>query len=183
MKKLACLLIVLVFAVSSTALADEILFRDIPWGSNIDTTLTSMGLIDVEVYRALPEDEQVNNIDSYLLYAPWLYIESFGSGRITESNRYKGGYRYTPIMGRPGNIMVAEYELKNLELQFMYGVHDGEVSTAKEDAALISGKYYIRIEADKYGIAYDKAYRDLLDKLTWLYGTPSNTEEKPEYGY
>ena len=183
MKKFTCLLVILALMMSSTALADEILFRDIPWGSNTETVLTSMGLIDTDVYRALPESERVHKIDSHLLYAPWSHIEPFGSGRITEYNQYEGGYKYSPMMGLPGDITVGEYELENLELQFMYGVNEGVVSTAKEDAEFISGKYYIRIEADKYGVGYDKAYKDLLDKLTWLYGKPSNNEENPKYGY
>ena len=161
MKKIICIVFVLL-ALSTSAFADEITFRDIQWGTNVKDTLSSLGLYD--------SDEVTNNSNRNVRLEMMIHpdtIEKFGSGRTIEYDRwgdvecgYKGVMFWSP------EFIVAGHEISNLELQFLYGISDGAVLTDKNYAEFVSAKYEFNPED------YVAVYEELLDKLIWLYGEP-----------
>lgn len=146
--------------ISSVACAEEITFRGIPWGLNISDTLSKLDLYDTE------KIEENSNIDVHKIVCVYeSHLEEFGSQRLIEYSSFENcGYKCTPRVST--DIVVAGYDVKWLELQFLYGIEDGEVSCDQRNAELYSGKYEFRPDD------YVAAYEDLLNKMIWLYGEP-----------
>lgn len=159
MKKFFCLVIVL-FSLSSIACAEEITFRGIPWGANVSEVLSSLELVNAD------EVDRNSGVDKYKLVCVYESdIEEFGSQRLIEFSSFEDcGYTCSPLMAF--NMMVAEYKVSWLELQFLFGIADEKVSREQSDSEFYSAKYKFRPDD------YVTAYEDLLDKLIWLYGEP-----------
>ena len=146
----------------------SILFRDIPWFSNVPFTLTALGVYDKD------EVDQAEGLDynnAFVVGQPTSY--GFGAFRLDNWKTYKnvccaaGPAKYSIKWD------VAGYETSMVYLYFMFAVEDGTVTTDKNKAQFISGIY--NLKADDYPAAYD----DLRDKLIWLYGDPAVESEKP----
>lgn len=159
MKKMIAL-IVMILVMASMASAQEIRFRNIEWTTDVITVLEQLDLIDVN--KAKNEEKS----DMYkLVQVHEANINEFGSERMIEYSCFdNSGYVCMPVLG--SKLVVAEHEVKWLELQFVYGMIDGKVSREQSDSQLYTAKY--EFKPDDYLIAYE----DLLDKLIWLYGEP-----------
>ena len=159
MKKFLMFLLVFLM-VSSVAYAEEITFRGIPWGTNVLDVLSSLELVNAD---GIDKD---SGIDVHrLVHVYESDVEEFGSQRLIGYSSFEDcGYTCTPAVS--SDMVVAEYKVSWLELQFLYGIEDGEVSRDQRNAELYSGKYEFRPDD------YVAAYEDLLDKMIWLYGEP-----------
>lgn len=159
MKKLFCLMLVFL-SLTSIAYADEIMFRDIPWGANVSEVLSSLGLVNAD------EVDKNSDVDKYRLVCVYESdIEEFGSQQLCEFSSFENcGYTCSPLMAF--NMTVAEHKVSWLKLQFLFGITDGNVSREQSDSEFYSAKY--QFSPDDYVTAYE----DLLDKLIWLYGEP-----------
>lgn len=145
MKKLVCLVVVISLLFSSTALADEILFRDIPWGSNVSDVLSAM-------------PQYSNECD-------------FGwQTRIDGWNSFNANYGKlkngeTPAIYYYGELSVAGYKVNSITFQFLFSVDDeGMIHRGKDDLRLKGAMYRLEV-AD-----IEAAASDLQKKLTDLYG-------------
>ena len=155
MKKIIALLLLLI-TICSVASAEEILFRDIPWETNIIDVLSLLELIDAE---GVGKD---SGIDAHKLVH---ILETSIEERIIDFSSFENcGYTCYPVVS--SDLIVAGYDVSWLELQFLYGIIDGKVSHEQSETELYSGKYEFRPDD------YVAAYEDLLDKLIWLYGEP-----------
>lgn len=154
----------------STASAEEILFRDLPWLRSIDEVFSELGIFDAETTETTAENWK-------WLFDSWNnQINGFGTLVLDDWAIYDdAGFCFHPYMVCPFED-VAGYKLTYVELQFMYGMENGEVFRDKEHAQFISGKYTLR--PDDYQSAYD----DLREKLIWLYGKPIR-EESGKFGW
>ena len=167
-RAIACILLLAVFC--STAYAEDVFFRGIPWLSSIDDVFNEIGILDAETVE--PSKDNVKQL--FMSYDNT--IDGFGALVLDDWESYNdAGYSYTPYMICP-DLDVAGYKVTWLDLQFMYSIEDGNVLTDKDHAQFISGKYQIRPED------YQAAYEDLRDKLIWLYGEPV-TEESDKFGF
>lgn len=158
MRKFFCMVFVLISLVSSTAYADEILFRDIPWRSNVQTVLGELGLWDIDEYPDRAGKDRISVYPAIIGELGYLILED---AEGYDNSGFEAGNTF------PLELIVAEHEVPYIELQFMYGLDEnGDVLYNKENAEFISAKYDIRTED------YPTSYADLQDKLIWLYGEP-----------
>lgn len=163
-------IVTLLLTLCVRANAEEILFRDMPWLSSIDEVFSELGISDAETTDKTAENWK------------WLFdswgneINGFGTFVFDDWEIYDdAGFCFHPYMICPFED-VAGYKLTYMELQFMYGIENGEVFRDKEHACFISGKYTLRPDD------YESAYDDLCDKLVWLYGKPLR-EESEKFGW
>ena len=163
MKKLLCaLLMITLFA--QTAIASEITFRDIPWGSNVDSVLSMLYGSDWQ--------------EGYLISEA--YISPLGNGFFTEefgeSYCFNGGFEWKDL--RDSYFVVAGHNVAYTSFTFTYGIEDGVLSLAPEDSQLVKAEYTFGV-TDKFLV-----YNDLKTKLTSLYGEPKllRTEE-PSFNF
>lgn len=180
MKKLVCPVIVLLLLITWTSVcfADEILFRDIPWGSNITATLDAIGLRDRdfftdEMYRDLSKDEKYfifrshNSVHGF----GWLYYDNTLAGDY--------GYRYTSVMSPyVYKANVAGYEMM-ITLEFLYGFSNDIVTTSKAHANFFRAEYKLSCKPHEIASTFD----DLMGKLTWLYGDPTINDRQEHKGW
>ncbi len=170
MKKFTGLVLALIM-LCSTASAEEILFRGIPWGTNVLDVLSSLELIDADGV------DKNSGVDVHkLVHVYESDVEEFGSQRLIGYSSFEDcGYICTPVIA--SDMVVAEYKVAWLELQFLFGITDEKVSCKKSDSEFYSGKYEFRPDD------YVSAYEDLVGKLTWLYGEPvvEETVENDSY--
>ena len=145
MKKLACLLVVLMLTVSSTALADEILFRDIPWGSNVSDTISK-----------LPEYSNSSGFD-------WdTRIDSWNSF-LADYNKATNGRVIS--LSYHDEMTVAGYKMQSIDLRFLFSVDENSMICRDETEMELYGALYRFIVADM-----EMASSDLIGKLTEVYG-------------
>ncbi|MBR6187052.1 MAG: hypothetical protein IKQ41_12440 [Clostridia bacterium] len=169
MKKIACLLLTLILLVSCcAAFAEEtasgayekpILFRGIPWGSTWE-----------EAQKYLPEGIEyslsaicrMSRVDSYMQFNDKLY-----------NDEQLGRYYYASDSKKLNGMKVAGYALSGLYLYFAGTSDDsGYLAMDETHGALLYAEY--RINAHNY----DAVFKDLLDKLTSLYGDADVTNDK-----
>ncbi len=168
MKRVVTVLLVLVM-MCGVALADEILFRGIPWGANI---------IDAEsVIDAIP-DCDIYYVDEYNM--PYWEKHSALSIGLDASSDYNTGYMMAVMsMGwiSPDafqEFKVGGHTVEYMNLYFRFGLTDEGISRDKEDSVLILAEY------DFDSLDYAGAYDDLKAKLTSLYGEGKETVEESE---
>lgn len=159
MKKLvvAAILCSLLF---STAFADEITFRGIPWGSSMSRVEEKLSDKQLSV-RDEAGMRRWENIQS--VYDP-NYFDEYPSGWSGDS------WAKTDVAGYDAYIKVyCAYDLKA----------DGSVDRNKENSEFYAAKYDFSV------MDYDTAYNALKSKLTSLYGTGKETVEnyKPFYAF
>jgi hypothetical protein len=141
--------------ISSAAIADEILFRDIPWGSN----------------AVLIENEMENFAKGYGstlddMYLPYWPDDPFDP--FSKSTAHEAGwwiYTYTDALN------VAGYPVINVDAYCHYGVKDNCLSRDKNDGEFYQARYVFDV------IDIDSAYADLREKLCLLYGDGKETTD------
>lgn len=144
MKKLICtLLVFLTFA--TPALADEILFRGIPWGSNVS-----------DVLDAMPKYSNESSFGWETRIDAW---NSFNA----DYGKSKNGE--TPTIYYYGDLSVAGYKVSSITFQFLFSVNAEGVVERSKDELLLRGAMY-QLEVADIEMASD----DLAEKLTNLYG-------------
>lgn len=176
MKKLICLLFVLL-TVTLPALADEIRFRGIPWGSNVQTVISALGW-DEELARRNELIEQAGNTiqtdDPLVYYLLSNRVREVGysvfDNKIENENC---GYTYNNFYSLKDEMIVAEHSVDTITLEFLYGVEDGNVLEDQTSSEFVKGTY--KFMGDDIGI-----YEDILDKLIWIYGEPIDFSETIE---
>ena len=138
---------------------EEILFRDVPWGTNytkVDEILGELNLwaLSGEAYRTFSTDE--------IILGDYQGID-FEYGDIN-------------IIANASNdeIDVAGYKAKDIVLYFSYMPVDGVLTKEDEDSALYGAQY----KFDTQNL--DEMSSDLVSKLTLLYGEPSKTTQKTD---
>lgn len=151
MKRILTLFIILVICCSviiSSAEAKEILFRDIPWGSNLNFFKESIGMENFDPYI------------SYLdLWSRWNDVY-FSSSDIT---KYETGYCF--MSGDDCNLSVAGYKVFTFGAEFVFGITDeGKLDRSKDAVCLAEADYSFKSEDT------EKTYEDLKNKLTSIYG-------------
>ena len=144
MKKLICTLLVFLTFVTP-ALADEILFRDIPWGSNVPYVLDAMPQYSNEC-----DFGWETRIDAWNSFNA-----DYGKSKNGES----------PTIYYYGDLSVAGYKINSITFQFLFSVDtEGVIHRGKDDLFLRGAMYRFEV-AD-----IEMASADLTEKLTDLYG-------------
>ncbi len=144
----------------ATVYDEEILFRNIPWGVNVDDEKSALqstgfftGKCDTETSaRLVPWSLDPEDADSYWDSGIRLYQYSFSE-----------------------DVKVAGYNVGTVNLYFMYQ-HDG-VSVNRDSRA--SELYKVSMELETAD--YDLAYADLVNKLSSLYGNATETSDVAGY--
>lgn len=166
MKRLVAIMLMLVM-MCGNALAVEYTFDGVPFGTNIPFVCEHFGkevTDDIDTYN---ESDTTNVV--YLNRKR--HISEFGAKSMFDDD-YDYGYTENgcKIDWWPDKMCVAEYDIKTIELQFVFGINENAISDDMNNAEFYSGKYIF--EADDYA----EAYKDLKDKLIWLYGEPTAEE-------
>lgn len=173
MKKLFCLMIVLL-SFTLTAAAEEITFRDIPWGTDVENAIKILGwdrqlIKQNETLSAMGKEPR--STDPLEYYFSSNQVESVGynilEGGLRDDNC---GFTYKCFWFRDGQMLVAEHSISEISLEFLYGMNNGKVVADCEASEFVKGRYTF------YGkdIAI---YDDIFDKLLFLYGEPVDSTE------
>ena len=157
MKKIAAMLIC-VLLLCSVGIAEEITFRDIPWGSNINEFEDSFGF-------------DVGGIEGFLPH--W---SSFRPVSSIDRSRYSVGYDVT-IWPKSITFQVAGYDLDFIFAYFYYGVDNGSLDKSPDSSEFYMAEYIFDVE-DVSG-----AYMDLRAKMTSLYGEGEDENGNPSEDY
>lgn len=159
MKKIICVVLA-ILSLITTAFADEITFRNIPWGSNpnqVSEVLQAAGFSKV-----------------YATNGAW--ITSFGDGDFDEfdiNGADNAGYDWTDY--KTTGLKVAGHEISYMGLEFLYGIQDEGLLLDIDSARLIRA-YYVLKASDKFLV-----YNDLKTKLSSLYGEPKVLHREQKY--
>lgn len=173
MKKLFCLVIVLL-SLASMGFAEEITFRDIPWGTNVGDATKILGwdaqlIKQNETLSAMGKEPRSTDPLEYFFSSN--QVESVGynllEGGVRDDNC---GFTYSNFWFREGDMLVGEQSISRIDLEFLYGTKKGKVATDHESSEFVKGRYTF------YGkdIAI---YDDIFDKLLFLYGEPVDSTE------
>ena len=161
--RLLVMVVALVLALCMTipALADEILFRSIPWFGDYNTVTSA--LQDAPIVWKAPESE----LGKYVL------------DEVEErSSNYDRNYQCTYTVTsnkKQSSLKVAGYDVATVKLYFAYTANaNGEIDRKVENTSFYLARYTIE-PAD-----YEVASGDLLEKLTGIYGTPKKVENSNE---
>lgn len=135
----------------------EILFRDIPWGTNY---LEAQQLLSDFDWYALSFD--------YMKHYPVeeILTDDYDSSLISFKN---GGINMTASPFSNKETDVAGYITSDIELFFTYIPVNGTLSKEDSDTALYGARYTFEPKA------LSSMSEDLTDKLSSLYGQPDNT--------
>lgn len=159
MKKLICALLILM-SLTTTALADEILFRGIPWQSTpleFASALEKEGTYfdDINAWSASSDFVEIES--SYFDIPKW----SVSDVPIYELERFNGEKKTVCV--------VAGYDVERVIAYFLPVYNDGVMNTRDmENAQLYKARYLIKNFPS--GMTVDSAYDDLLIRLNELYG-------------
>ena len=145
----ACILPVSADSVVETA-QKEILFRDVPWGSDMDTTESLLG--NFEFNRS----DYQSSAGKASYYISGEYEFSRNQGTCTQESVYAR------------DLKVAGYDVTSIYLQYIYKFPEAIANYDNCSTALYTGTY--RFEC----VDYELAGNDLKDKLSGLYGEPVN---------
>lgn len=157
MKRLFSVFVLMVLMIHCVAFADaticdvEIKFRNLDWGCSIDEAIANIQSAGVTSTR-VDDDDDVH----YLVY----------STSVDES-----GFAYTPS-DLPDDFYVAGHLVSQVCAYAIHGVVDGKVSSDRADSKLYKGSYFFETTENTRAI-----YDDLVEKLTGLYGIPSENKE------
>ena len=136
---------------------EEILFRDIPWGtsySDVDVMLEEMSLMGVS-----GEGRKTYSVEDIIL--------GDGKGIDFEYNDIK-------IIALPtyDKVDVAGYKTEDIMLFFSYMPVDGVLTRLETDSALYGAQYEFQVQN------LEEMSQDLVNKLSSLYGEPAKTVEE-----
>lgn len=150
MKKILVLCLLLMLSLQALAVADEITFRGIPWGSSlteVEEYFSNLSIVDFD-----SEDVKRDTIlnDDYDVYS---------------NNSYECCWH--DFVFPHGSITVAGYDV-NIHLYCFYGIDEnGNVLREKEDSVFYAASYDLEV------VDVETSYEDLVNKLTSLYGEGS----------
>lgn len=137
-----------------------ILFRNIPWGSNMEESIELGELADNTIWFETPS-----------AYDDWYTVDAL-NGLVHHGDCDTG---YDVMLLRP-NIEVAGYNTDYVRMIYAYGIENEEIIKDKEKAQLVFGQYDFMLQTVKEN---QNAVKDLTKKLTELYGKPDKNG-KPE---
>lgn len=165
LRKIVAFIVAVILFALPIAVADELVFCDIPWGTHPE------GVI-----------EKIRSIG----YLPTVYgvgwIESLGCNEdlepsITYASCAKAGYGCSAI-NISDDLTVAGHKVSRLSIDCIYGIVDGQVSLREEDAEFVAAEYKLE-STDRLAV-----FKDLKTKLTNLYGEPQTTwHQVSEYSF
>ncbi len=176
MKKLICFLVCFLLA-TSTAYADEILFRGLKWGINpseANSTISEMHPIiqnlisDASLrYPSLARESVLDHSKNYL----WGNYEYFLQNNAV--------LRAGAVFDENGAATVGGYKLDTMFLYFSYEIEENKIIYDEQSSHFAVAEYNFNI------IDGDTASKDLVDKLTSLYGegTEYSSEENGSLFY
>lgn len=150
--------LVMIIPISLTASADEILFRNIPWGSNPDEMekeLSAAGFL----YPVSSEGMLVY-LDKYLEELDRSHLDN---SRATEQSCGWASAAYNFSEDGPS---VAGYNIGSIQAYFYSPIEGNIVNMDKKAAKLYLAQYNLSI------LDYDTAFDELSSKLSKLYGEP-----------
>ena len=137
-----------------------ILFRSIPWGSNMEESIELGELADNAFWFETPS-----------AYDDWYTVDAL-NGLVHHGGCDTG---YDVMFLRP-NMEVAGYNTDYVRMIYAYGIENEEIIKDKEKAQLVFGQYDFMLQTVKEN---QNAVKDLTKKLTELYGKPDKNG-KPE---
>lgn len=159
---------------------EELLFRGLPWGINID---------EAEALLKIPDMEVLHLEDAV---SPHYCIYGFHGRCIAASanSHYKNKglsqqlWRWYPHKNdRP---RIAEKALEAIYLWFANVPHGSKLSYAESDTCLYAATYYFAPEQESRAknasyLPASKTAESLTEKLSLLYGTPDKTDAAFQY--
>lgn len=166
MKRIIALAVAIIVLISSCAFADEVTFRGIPWGSDVEA-----------LEKALKSDGvYISSMDGFAVPYPALFkISHSKQGFVSmqdgvNQSREEIGWFTTASYMTP--LKVAGYDVQLVSAYSFYGLSNGIISEEKKDSVFYAAEYTFDVR-DK-----EAAYKDLKEKLTVLYGNPIEIEDK-----
>ncbi len=151
MKKFTGLVFALIM-LCSVASAEEILFRGIPWGTNIP-----------DACKLLSDFEIIDYIDE-LPAQEWM--ESYTGEGLDNS--------FNILAHANDGVTVGGYEINLLDLLFLYSFDEAMIHREQEESRLFRATYHLTV-ADA-----ESAFADLTMKLTTLYGEGTQSQSDGE---
>lgn len=142
----------------SNCLADEILFRNLPWGSNPDEMekeLSATGFL-----YPISSEGMLVYLDKYLEELDRSHLDN---SRATEQSCGWASAAYN--FGEDGPS-VAGYNIGSVQAYFYSPIENNVVNMDKKAAKLYLAQYNLSI------LDYDTAFDELSNKLSKLYGEP-----------
>lgn len=144
---------------SSTAFADEILFRNVPWGSTMD-----------EVEKAIPADMYWHNDEDDLRADPAIFYEEGDEFSFKYDAATAGTLASMYIFSDCPKV--ANYEPAEIGMHFVRMPVDGVVTYDDHSNTSMYSAYYL-IEPE----SVEGATEDLIGKLKSVYGEPDSSDE------
>ena len=135
----------------------EILFRDIPWGTNLQDAESQIPEMSFLYQDGSRMDDQFAYGINWILDTGYDMIEVLGTGGMD--------------MNYSGDLKVAGHKIQNVILYYATQFKDTGVDFNNCDLIVYGGKYYFDFSD------IDATSRDLLHKLTDLYGEPDFTKK------
>ena len=139
---------------------EPILFRTIPWGSDMATAIEKGGFGKYSKKFKKPN-----------AFCGWFTVD-YLNGYFP----YDGCQTGFSVTTKPSGFDVAGYKPDYVSMIFAYGSEDGKIVTDREKAQLVLGQYAFYPQDE---IKSGNAVRDLTTKLTRLYGKPIQIGDKP----
>lgn len=165
MKRSFVLIITILVLISTCAYADEVMFRNIPWGSSAET-----------LEKELKTDgAYITSMDGFAIPYPALFKTSHSKQGFASmqdgvnQSREEIAWLTTAIFMTP--LKVGGYEVESISAYSFYGLSDGVVLKEKKDSVFYAAEYTFNVR-DK-----EAAYKDLKEKLSILYGDAIEIED------
>lgn len=156
MKRIVSFVIVLTMLFTlGTCVADEIMFRGIPWGSDADYTCDKLDKNGLSLY--------LSSLDEYASIAATYRIKNMLSPSMYGNATIEKGVT-TYALSYPMDLKVAGYNVASVMTFFVYRPHEGELVYDHQYTAFYAGMYSF-IPEDLEGM-----FNDLRGKLTSIYG-------------
>ena len=137
-----------------------ILFRNVPWGSDMATVIEKGGFARY----------------SKKFKSPNAFCDQLTADYLNGYFPYDGCQTGFSVTTKPSGFDVEGYKPDYASMVFAYGSEDGKIVTDREKAQLILGQYSFYPQD---AIKSSNAVRDLTTKLTRLYGKPIQTGDTP----
>lgn len=159
MKKVfSAFLALMILTMCFGAFADDvyekpILFRNIEWGSSLNTAL-----------KEIPNGVKMRDFDEREYWYPVSDFIYDGNGYGTQLKANLGGYVYARSSSMEG-VKVAGYDVKNIYMYFLYEVGEDGLLKKDTDNTSFVYAYYLIEPKDSEAV-----FNDLTAKLTSIYG-------------
>ena len=149
MKKISAIVLAVLLLIWAHACAEEILFRDIPWGSSLDYVEE---VFDEGGFYSAHDEAYVPYWESYKHQTDIL----FGSTQYPVG--WVGYYSFY------GELDVGGYSVEDVQVWYSYGIDDDIALKSKQDSEMYAATYVFGV-VDVKG-----AYEDIKQKMSALYG-------------